>query len=517
MKKLFRFLILFAALSPSLSVKAEYSFEAGAELNLGAGSNEFAPYYLHANRYGKITQSKNVQLDIWAQDTLDLNKRFDFAWGVEALAGYANKVNYPQWNESTQTFDKNMQGPAAVWLQQLYAEIKWRCLFLSVGLKDRGSYFVDNELSSGDLTWSGNSRGIPEVRAGFVDFQNIPLTKGWVQINGALSYGKFMDSDWVNHHFDYYTGKRNPNPLWTYKFASLRTKPTEPFMFQIGIQMVGIFGGKTYKYYKGKLDYEYDNYNGPLDFVQMLFPFWENDHENFMLGDTKGSWDIAARYRFKNVGTLRAYTEWFFEDSSGMWKQNGWDGLWGLEFNLNKRWWISSAAIEYLDLTHQSGPIYFDPAHSNSEGGYLPHKADGRDWYYNNFYYRSYVNYGLNMGTPMVQGILFHTQNDVDNFETGNIPYFRVRGVHLAVKGYLGDHFDYFVKYNHRKAWGGTNTYALVHPKEADSFLASVNYNFPKIPGLSLRGTIGIDHGTLPGNAVGGMLTLAYTMPFRFK
>ena len=506
-----------ALLSLFINSKAEYSFEIGGELNLGAGSNDFAPYYMHANNHGKITQSKNIQLDIWATDTLDLSKRFDFAWGIEALGGYANKVNYPQWDESIQKWKCNKQGPAAIWLQQLYAEVKWRCLYLSIGLKDRNSAFVNQDLSSGDLIWSGNSRGIPEARVGFVDFQPVPFTKNWVEADVCLSYGKFVDTDWINNHFDYYTGKRNPGGFWTYKRLSLRTNPAKPVMFHAGIQMTGLFGGLSYYLYKGKPEKTVNNYNGFKDFIQILLPFWSDSKEGYRVGDTKGSWDFSARYRFKGGETLRAYVQWPWEDSSGIAKKNGFDGLWGLEFNLGRRWWISGIVAEYLDLTHMSGPFGYDPGYHNTEqnGAILPTKVSGGDGYYNNYYYRSYTNYGLNMGTPMVMGLLFLPE-DKYNPENGKLPYFRVRGFHIGFKGSIGPNCDYIVKYNHRKGWGDTNQLTLIHPREADSFIIGASYSIDKIAGLSVGAALGVDHGSLPSNSVGGMITLTYERPLIF-
>lgn len=514
-KILSSFLILIAFYG---TVKAEYSFEAGAQINLGAGSSSFAPFYIHSNRFGKITQSKNIQLDLWACDTLDLSKRFDFAWGLEALAGYANKADYMRYNLAAEEWHKNPQGPAAIWLQQLYGEVKWRCLYLRLGLKDNESAFVNQELSSGDLIWSGNSRGIPEARIGFVDFQNIPLTKKWVQFDVCLSYGKFVDTDWINNHFNFYTGKRNPGGFWTYKRASLRTNPEKPFSFQAGIQMIGIFGGYTYYYADGNMIREENNYTGFKDFFQILFPFWSNEREGYRVGDTKGTWDASARYRFKTGESLRAYIQWPWEDSSGINKRNGFDGLWGLEFNIGKRWYVMGVVAEYLDLTHQSGPLGYDPGYHNTaqNGATLPSKVSGGDGYYNNSYYRAYTNYGLNMGTPMVQGLLFYTGDNPYISDDGMLPYFRVRGFHIALKGAVGDNLDYTVKYNHRKAWGDTNKLTLIHPIEADSFLAEATYRFPSVPGLSLGAAIGVDHGNYPANAVGGMLTLTYVRPFIF-
>ena len=216
--------------------------------------------------------------------------------------------------------------------------------------------------------------------------------------------------------------------------------------------------------------------------------------------------------------SLRAYMQDLWEDSSGLAKRNGFDGLWGLEFNMGKKWWISGVVAEYIDLTNTSGPLAYDPGYHNNRpnGGTLPEKVGGRDSYYNNSYYRCYTNYGLNMGTPMVQGLLFYTGDNKYLPEDGTLPYFRVRGFHIALNGWITDNCEYTVKYNHRKAWGDTNTFALIYPVEADSFIAGATYSFPQVPGLKLSGAIGIDHGSIPKNAAGGMITLSYERPILF-
>lgn len=504
-----RFAILTWMLCCFFSAAAEYGFDVGGTLNLGAGSHDFAPFYLHSNRHGKITQSSNAQFDIWAIDSLDKSKRFDFSWGVEVLGGYASKTGYKRWDPDLKEFYFDRQGPAPIWIQQLFGEVKWRCLFLSVGLKDRGSCFVDQNLSSGDLLWSGNSRGIPEARIGFIDFQPIPLTKKWVEIDACISYGKFIDTKWVNNHFDYYYGKRNPGSFWTYKRISLRSNHEKPFYFQFGFQMSGIFGGWTYKYADGQLVSAMDNYGGFKDFFLMILPINSHNHENYKTGDHKGTWDVAARYRFKGGETLRAYTQWFWEDGTSLLKENGWDGLWGLEFKLNRKWWISKAVAEYLDLTHMSGPV-------GPTGSALPFEALGRDGYYTNFYYRDYVNYGLNMGTPMVAGNLFYTGENPLMPDDGWIKYFRVRGIHVGISGWLGKNVKYTVKYNHRKAWGTTNTSQLLNPVSTDSFMAGADYSFPNVPGLSIGAQFGIDKGNYPSNAIGGIVSLTYERPIIF-
>lgn len=512
---IFLIILMYAGIF-GVDLKAEYTFDVGAELNMGTGSGDFAPFYLHSNRHGKLTQAHNFQLDLWAIDTLDMKKKFDIGWGLEAVGGYANRVDYMQWNNST-GWQKNPQGPAPVWVQQMYGELKWRCLFLSLGLKRHDSCFVDQRLSSGDLLWSGNSRGIPEARIGFVDFQDIPFTNRWVQFDVSLSYGIFTDEDWVKNHFDYYRGRMNPDPYWSYKRLAARTNPSKPFMFQAEVQMSTIFGGTTYYYGNGRLIDKVNNYTGFKDFIQVLLPFWTSQKEGYRVGDTKGTWDFAARYNFKGGESVRAYVQWPWEDSSGIVKKNGFDGLWGAEFKLGRPWWITGAVVEYLDLTHMSGPILYDPAHDDRNPP-LPGFAGGLDAYYNNYFYRAYTNYGMNMGTPMVQGVIFQKEkNSPEYVENGTMPYFRVRGIHLALEGNLTADWTYMVKYNHRKAWGSTNTYALIHPVQSDSFMASVSYQPQRLKGLAFSGSLALDHGNMPGNAFGVLLGVSYWLKARGK
>ena len=143
--------------------------------------------------------------------------------------------------------------PARVWIQQLYGEVKYRSLFLTVGLKEHDSALLDFRLSSGDFIESGNSRPIPEVRAGFVDFQDIPFTNGWVQIQGEISYGKLTDNGWLRDHYNYFQGHLNLGALYSYKRCYFRTNPSKRFSATVGMQVGAMFGGSTSWYYKGEV------------------------------------------------------------------------------------------------------------------------------------------------------------------------------------------------------------------------------------------------------------------------
>ncbi|MCM1152332.1 MAG: capsule assembly Wzi family protein [Muribaculum sp.] len=499
---------LCTALLGVAQMHAEYNIEGGAYVVAGVGSNDFAPTYTYSNRHGIITQSKDALLGLRLQDTLDLQRRFDWSWGVEALTGWTSSADYRRWSIPDKGYVNNPQHPARIWLQQLYAEVKWRSLFLSIGMKNRGSSLVDDKLSSGDLVWSGNARGIPEVRIGFVDFQPVPFTKRWLQIDVCISYGKFMDTDWINNHYSYYRGKINPGTLWTYKRLYFRTNPEAPFHAKFGFQMTGLFGGHSYYYDKGVMTKDVDNYGGFKDFWEMLMPFGQG-REGYKTGDHKGSWDISLQYRFRDKSTLRAYTQFFWEDGTGMSKSNGWDGLYGLEYKRPGKKWFSAAVAEYFDFTHQGGPVNFAPADFPNSS--LTTQVRGVDNYYNNYFYRSYVNYGMTIGNPLVLGTLFNFNG------LQQIYYNKVRAFHIAAEGYITPDLQWTAKYSHRKAWGQPNSWEILHPGKCDSWLTGVRWNLPSVKGLTLSAEVAADHGNLPQNAFGVYLGASYDCNFRFK
>ena len=157
------------------------------------------------------------------------------------------------------------QSPARI--QQLYGEIKYRSVYLLAGMKERHSRIVDDSLSSGDLTRSNNARPIPGIAAGFLDFVDIPLTNGWVQIDGEIMYGKFTDSKYKEQTFNYYSGNLATDLWYIYRRCYFRTKPSQPLSLTIGMQAAGQFGGRTVYYTRGKVrrtDVGPGNFAGPL-------------------------------------------------------------------------------------------------------------------------------------------------------------------------------------------------------------------------------------------------------------
>ena len=496
---------LLACLAVSaFSVSAVEPIEYSAEMLLGTGKGDLAPYYMSANRHGKLTQTKNALLDVGFKRDMELERRWAWSYGAEVVTGVSSKTYYTSKNEDIGVHGER---PASVWLQQLYGDIKYRCLYLSVGIKDRESPMVNFALSSGDMIQSGNARSIPQFRAGFIDFQDIPLTKHFLQIQGEFAYGKYMDKKWYENHFNYYSGHYNTGGFYHYKRVYFRTNPDKPFSATFGGQFSTLFGGDTYNWSKGKLKSVTKNASDLDAFWQAMLPR-DTGVEGYMQGQSLGSWDIHLRYRLKDGTQIKGYVQNLWEDGSGMGKLNGWDGLWGLEYVAPRQGIISGAVIEYIQLTDQGGPMHWDP--EDEPGTTLnKYQATGADNYYNNGFYNSYIYYGKSMGTPFSQEPIYNLNGDVTFLNN------RVKGFHIGVSGDPIENLSYRILGSWRKSWG-TYRLPLLHTKECTSIMLEATYRVKSVKGLSIKGEFAADFGSLYGDNVGGAVTIFYRGVFDF-
>lgn len=481
--------------------QAQFPIEYETSFIGNGGSGDFAPYYISANRHGILTQNYNALLNVGAWHEMDIQKRFSYGFGVSAIGGFSNKLAYSRYDEDTELFYAQDEAPATLWLRELYGEMKYRGVFLTVGLKEHKSKMLNVSLSSGDLIESGNARAIPEVRVGFLDFQNIPFTNGWVQIDGEISYGKFTDNDYMRNHYNYYNYHITTGSWYTYKHAYFRTRPTERFSVTLGAQAAGIFGGTTVNYKDGKILGTYKHPDGISEFFEMFIPR-NTSEEGFVLGNHLGSWDFMARYRFKNNDEVKAYFQWPWEDGSGIGKLNGFDGLWGVEYKRSERGYVDGVVIEYIDLTNQSGPMHWDP--DDKPGTTITDRAEGADNYYNNAFYNSYANYGMSIGTAMLRSPIYN----LDGYPAYVCS--RIRGFHIGVNGQLTSDIDYRILGSYRRGWG-TGIVPLASTIDDTSVAVDATYRVPSIQGLTINAQVAFDAGSMYGDNFGAMVSVSYS------
>jgi len=467
-----------------------------------ASTGDFAPYMIGSWNHGKTPSKGAALLEAKAVKPINLNKRFSWGFGADFLTGYSSKNDYACYDSGSSFWRSNRQGSSAFWLQQLYGEVKYRGVFLTAGLKEHSSALLNSRLSSGDFVESGNSRPIPEVRIGFIDFQNVPFTKGWLQIQGEISYGVMPDDKYMTDHFNYYSYHVNTDALYSYKRCYLRTMPTQPLSVTVGMQIGSFFGGQTSYYHQGQLIKQEKYSKSIKSFFKMLLPT-EGNGNDYYEGSSLGSWDLKARYRLHSGTEISAYFQWPFEDGSGIGKLNGFDGIWGIEIRLPGKHLLRAVVAEYIDFRNQSGPIHWAPG--DRPGTTITSEATGFDNYYNNATYNSYANYGMSIGTPFIMSPIYN----LDGYP--GFACTRTNGFHLGAEGSLSSSLDWRMLVSYQHGLGGYDV-PYYPARDNTSAMAELDWNAGRLlPGLQIGGRLAFDAGRLRGNNFGVMAGISYS------
>lgn len=497
-------IVAVACLSPAV---AEIPIEYFASIVGQGSSKSLAPYMLGSWNQGRYVEGSGIWQEAGISKRLDMSRRFDWSAGVSYLAGVGSKTSHDRWNENTESWETNDVRRSAFRLTELYGQLKYRAVYLTLGMKNTKSGIVDDHLSSGDLVRSNNSAPIPGVAAGFLDFQNIPFTNGWVQIDGEIMYGKMTDNGFKQSEFNYYTGVQALNLYYNYKRCYFRTNPNKRFHVTVGMQAAAVFGGTSYSYKKGSLLHTEHRGFKFADIFKMFFPM--EGGEDYYAGNHLGSWDLKAVYRFRDESRLNAYFEWPWEDGSGIGKMNGWDGLWGLQYDFAKNGIVNKVAVEYLDFTNQSGPIHFDPE-DNPDSPLTGH-AQGADSYYNNDYYGPYSYYGMSIGTPFLVSPIYNSNGMLAFLHN------RARGFHAAIEGNPIPRLSYRLMVGYETAGGYGRVPAYKKSNSTSGMIEAKFQPAVKIPELEIGLRMAFDKGSLRGDNFGAQLQVAYHGVFNLK
>ena len=127
----------------------EYTAEMSGQMS---GDGKIAPFWFTANKHGLSTLRSNsgylrgMLMREAAQDTAR-NWRAGYGLDVAFLLNHRSGAHRTD----------------AV-IQQLYGEVEWKMLRLTVGARDFEQELKNEALSSGGLTHSANARAVPQVR-----------------------------------------------------------------------------------------------------------------------------------------------------------------------------------------------------------------------------------------------------------------------------------------------------------------------------------------------------------------
>lgn len=477
--------LLAACMMTGSPLKAEWndSIQYKAEIGTTLSAGEHTPLWLNANRYGfSSLERNNLWLRLSAVKHMDEEKKFSWGAGVDLGVAYRFQSAFVP--------------------QQLYAEVRYRCLDAMLGAKESYDGFVSRDLSSGSLTQGFNSHPIPQFKIGIFDYADVWGCKEMFAVKGHIAYGIYDDDWWIkrwaNPEFDYTLGTLYCSRAIYFRGGNSKKFPLEG---ELGLVMDSQFGGKTWIASQNRWDRHPASAKA---WIKALIPARGGEDTNAgeqlnVEGNFLGNWSFALKWEAPQGWSVRAYYQHFFEDHSMMFFDYPWkDGLYGIQGTLPENPVVSEVLYEFLYMKDQSGPVYWD--HTSS----IDHQVSGRDGYYNNYIYNGWQNWGQAIGNPLMTSPLYNKNHELAFLST------RVVSNHIGFKGNPSEQISYRVLASHTRSWGTYND-PFNKVKSNFSWLAEVKYHPKQLKGwegsLSLAG----DHGSLLGNSFGGMLTISKT------
>ncbi|MBP5212993.1 MAG: hypothetical protein J6032_00060, partial [Bacteroidales bacterium] len=363
-------------------------------------SNSKTPLWLNANKYGLSSLSAQ---NGYFRGIVEYNRNTDktLKWGYEAGSDLVIPVGYQsKGNEKTYT--------THFIVQQLYADVRYRNLVVSVGSRQRPLTLKYQGLSSGSQTLGINARPIPQVRIGLDHWWEIPGSKHWLAIMAHVAYGVMTDGEWEETFAQGSSCKYNKWTRYHDNSEYLRIGNTERFPLTaiFGLEKAAQFGGKLYNWggtdQNGYISYEKLRLKSDLrSYWFALVPGGSDTYESIFRnaeGNQLGSWIIRFDWTRPKYA-IGLYADHYFEDHSSMFLLD-YDGY-GHGDNYNKKEdfrfllyqlkdlmvgidvkfrdfrYVRGAVIEFLNTKYQSGPIYHDHNIGNSD------HTGGVDEYYN--------------------------------------------------------------------------------------------------------------------------------------
>lgn len=475
LRKLCLVAVVACAFSASAIDSLRYSVE--GEVSFSNGQN--TPFWLVNNMQGLSSIKKNngyLRAGIFRD--IEKDKRFSWGAGVDLAGAY----NF------TSSFI----------VQQLYAEIKYRCLGAMIGSKEIYGEFNNPRLSSGNLLYSGNARPVPQVRVGIPDYTIVPHTKNWLAVKGYVAYGMFTDDNW-QRDFAAPGTKRTKHILYHSKGLFLKVQNLDKFpaWFEGGLEMAAQFGGRSFDGNKW-----IDMPNSLKDFLKAFIPSsgganTPKGEQTNCYGNHVGSWNARIGWNITPKWNVGLYYEHFFEDHSQMFFDYDWrDGLWGVEVSFPENPVIATLVYEFLYTKDQSGPVYWD--HTPE----IPEQVSGRDNYYNHYIYTGWQHWGMGIGNPLLRAPLYNSNHELYFYHN------RVKAHHFGFGGAPVPGLDYRVLFTYNRSWGtyGFPTSQVLH---GYNLLLEATWRPARLKGWSGTLSLGADWGKLTGCSRGMMLSIS--------
>ncbi len=474
------------------SENVEYSLELGV-----SSAIHKTPFWLQANRYG-LSSVKNQNgyalAGVFREAAADSGYNWRIGYGAELGVAYGF-TSIPI-------------------IQQLYADVHYNHLTLSLGSKERPMELKNNRLSSGSQTLGINSRPVPQLRVEVQDWWNIVPRWKWLAIKGHFGYGMLTDTWFETSYLK--SGQHHVRwPLYHSKagYLKLGDESLFPVTLEGGLEWATLFGGKA-KNVSDVSGYDYSMGYGLMGFVKAIYGGGSDKSDGIYAnaaGNTLGSW-LVRLTAYPGKWKISAYADHYFEDHSQLFLEYGWrDALIGLEITPPENPFVRSFVYEHITTKNQSGAVYHD--HTES----VPDQISAVDNYYNHNTFSGWMHWGQPNGNPLYYTSLY------DDDGTLSLKGNRFVGHHFGIEGQPTPRIAYRLLFSHTKNWG---TYArpFAETKQNNSLMLEVSLKPNPQPkhtyddygkresfwkGWHISAAVAYDHGQQLGNNSGFQITLS--------
>ena len=462
------------------TLRTHVTYDLATEMAVGSG--DYTAFQLTANRHHVLaTRPNTAYLRGAVKVEHAFNKDLRLSGAVDAIfAVHADHKAY---------------------LQQCYVNLSWKSFFIEAGSREQRPVLRDELLSSGSFVKGTNAKPIPQVHFGTNGFWTVPYTKDWLQIDFDFGYGKFVDNSFHKDRF-FREGSVNQRyatgAYYHQKHLYFRSNPTKPVFAIVGIEHAVQFGGTRYNYQNGELTAKEKPANLKA-FWRAIFPggdsqYYENESmEDWVYGNHVGMMTFQLGWNINKDHLVQVYLDNPFEDGSGIRKGNGWDGLWGIQYNNRKtgRQYVRGAVFEYFQTTNQSGPIHWDSGnYPEPIRSQITDFVAGVDEYYNHDFYDGYAHHGMTPGNPLITSPIYNKDGYLQSRDN------RVKAWHLGINGEITDRLSYLIKGSYREGWG---TYIEPLPDKHHSFDAMFQGIYQLGP-WQFSAAYAFDKGNIYGN-----------------
>lgn len=479
-----------------------------AEFSGTISNNHYSPYWMANNRYGLSCVEDN-----WAVMRLgafhDIGGSEANSYNPFGLIDNNTLKSTKKWQTGWGADFAYISGTdARMVVQQLYADIQYKKVRLSIGAKERMSEGLNPLLSSGGMADGINHRPIPQVRIELPDFWSIPGTKGWLALKAHIAYGAFTDNRW-QRDFAASGTVYSKNSLYHTKAGYLRIGNVEKFPLTItgGLEMNTQFAGTAYNLGVRDDDQTGRFTGGTLHMKHNLRAFWDafalsgSDATDAQYsnteGNTVGAWHLSLDYHGEGWG-VRAYAQHLFEDHSQLFWQYGWkDMMWGVEAALPRNPLLSQIVYEYLNSRDQSGPIYHD--HTAT----IPDQVSAADNYYNHAIYGAWQMAGYGLGNALFLSPIYNNDGRI------TFRHNRIKAHHFGLMGQPTKDVGYRALFSWERSWG-TYPNPLIDPMEGWTLLLETTWKPRCLKGWGASFSYGHNGGRLFQNSNGLQLTILW-------